>query len=308
MTHWPVSSTPIPAADVPVSQLYYQTVCRGRDDSVFVWGTEVDVEAAQAYVRDVNETSDVLVSLTHVLLRAVARSLRDHPQFNRRLAGRRLYQFHEVNLLMPARDIAGNTQVLLIEQADRLTLQQLAHSVWSQLAACNAPDAATACEIVRDGAVVRGPGRALVPWVQRFFNRFNVGHRWGFARLRRGSVYVNSLDFRGAPPMTAYKPSRFPSEIQLSSVTQGPVREQVIAVDGQPQVRRVAPLFIRADHRAVDAYELGEFVATLSRYFAEPWLMDASAVGQSAEATHTRLRPCTARRPLLPLSTSRTPT
>jgi hypothetical protein len=175
------------------------------------------------------------------------------------------------------------------------------------LAACNAPDAATACEIVRDGDVVRGPGRAFVPWVQRFFNRFNVGPGWGFARLRRGSVYVNSLDFRGAPPMTSYKPSRFPSEIQLSTITQGPVREQVVAVDGQPRVRRMAPLFIRADHRAVDAYELGEFVATLSRYFAEPWLMDAAPPPESPEFARS-LRRRTTRRGVAPLTATGTST
>jgi hypothetical protein len=282
--HWPVASTPIPTADVPVAQLYYQTVCRGRDDSIFVWGTDVDVEAAQAYLREVNETSDVLVSLTHVLLRSVALALREHPQFNRRLAGRRLYQFHDVNLLMPARDLAGNTQVLVIEQADRLTLPEVAETVWHQLAACNASDAGETCDIVRDANIVRGFGRPLVPWVQGFFNRFNLGPHWGFARLRRGSVYVNSLDFRGAPPMTSYKPSRFPSEIQLSTITQGPVQQKVLAVEGQPQVRKVAPLFIRADHRAVDAYELGGFVTTICRYFSKPWLMEADGADHPVHA------------------------
>jgi hypothetical protein len=296
MTHWPVDSTPIPTADVPVAQLYYQTVCRGRDDSIFVWGTEVDVEAAQAYLREVNDTSDVLVSLAHVLLRSVAFALREHPQFNRRLAGRRLYQFHDVNLLMPARDLAGNTQVLVIEQADRLALAQIAETVWHQLAACNAPDAPESCDIVRDANIVRGLGRPLVPWVQGFFNRFNLGPGWGFARLRRGSVYVNSLDFRGAPPMTSYKPSRFPSEIQLSTITQGPVQQKVVAVDGQPQVRKVAPLFIRADHRAVDAYELGEFVTTIRNYFAKPWLMDAPPADLAAYAVSGPQRHLTSRR------------
>jgi len=285
MTHWPVASTPIPTSDVPVAQLYYQTVCQGRDDPIFVWGTEVDVEAAQAYLREVNETSDVLVSLAHVLLRAVAFALREHPQFNRRLAGKRLYQFHDVNLLMPARDLAGNTQVLVIEQADRLTLPKIAETVWNQLAACNAPDAGSACDIVRDANIVRGFGRPLVPWVQGVFNRFNLGPRWGFARLRRGSVYVNSLDFRGAPPMTSYKPSRFPSEIQLSTITQGPVQQKVVAVDGQPQVRKVAPLFIRADHRAVDAYELGGFVTTIRNCLSKPWIMDATGTDYAVQAT-----------------------
>jgi len=281
MTHWPVSRSPIPRSDVPVAQLYYQSVCRGRDDSIFVWGSDVDVQGAQAYLKQVNETADVLVSLSHVLLRSVAWALRDHPQFNRRLAGRRLYQYHDVNLLMPARDAHGDTQVLVIEQADRLSLTELSQTVWHQLAGCNAADARESSEIVRDANIVRGVLRPLVPWVQRFFNRFNVGPRWGYARLRRGSVYVNSLDFRGAPPMSSYKPSRFPSEMQLSSITQGPVQSKVVVVEGKPEVRNVAPLYVRADHRAVDAYELGEFVATLRRYFSQPWLMDEPADSQA---------------------------
>lgn len=274
MTHWPVASSPIPNCDVPAAQLYYQSVCAGRDDSVFVWGTEADVQATQAYLREVNETSDVLVSLPHVLLRAVAHALREHPQFNRRLAGKRLYQYHDVNLLMPARDARGETQVLVIEQVDRLTLSELAETVWSQLASCTQPEAQKTSEIVRDANIVRSILRPFIPFVQGLHNRLNLGPLWGYTRMRKGSVYVNSLDFRGAPPMTSYKPTRFPSEMQLTSVTLGPVRPQVIAVEGRPEVRNVAPLFVRGDHRAVDAYELGEFVATLRTFFTEPWRMD----------------------------------
>lgn len=274
MTKWPVASRPVPHADVPTGQLYYQAVTKGHDDPTFVWGTEVDVSQTRAYLRDLNRTADVMVSLPHVFVRSVAHALKDHPQFNRRVAGRRLYQYEEVNLLMPARDVRGATVILVIERADELSLTQIAESVWDQLSSCNDPARRESSELAQDEARGRRVWRPLLRVMHKLHNRFNLGRGWGFTRLRRGCAYVNDLDFRGAPPMSSYKPSRFPSELQLTSVTRGPVCAKVVAVDGQPEVRPMAPLFIRSDHRLVDAFELGGFVASISNYFAQPSTMD----------------------------------
>ena len=47
-----------------------------------------------------------------------------------------------------------------------------------------------------------------------------------------------------------------------------------VAREGSVVVRRIAPLFVRADHRVADAYALGRFVGMLQQTLAEPQLME----------------------------------
>jgi pyruvate/2-oxoglutarate dehydrogenase complex dihydrolipoamide acyltransferase (E2) component len=58
-------------------------------------------------------------------------------------------------------------------------------------------------------------------------------------------------------------------------VTLGATELRPAVVDGQVVPRPLAPLFVRGDHRIVDAHDLGLFAGTLSRFLADPALMDA---------------------------------
>lgn len=60
---------------------------------------------------------------------------------------------------------------------------------------------------------------------------------------------------------------------QVAIVGLGRVREAVVPVDGRPEVRRILPLAVAADHRLVDGEHLGAFVTTLERLFRTPLLM-----------------------------------
>lgn len=53
----------------------------------------------------------------------------------------------------------------------------------------------------------------------------------------------------------------------------GRIREQVVAVDGQPVVRSILPVCVSADHRLIDGDAMGAFLSTLSELLTEPVLM-----------------------------------
>jgi hypothetical protein len=90
-------------------------------------------------------------------------------------------------------------------------------------------------------------------------------------------VLVNYLGFPGAPPMRMYKPSKFPDETSLLSVTLGRIEERPAVREGSVVVRRMAPLFVRADHRVTDAYVLGRFVASLQEALTNPASLEAQS-------------------------------
>jgi hypothetical protein len=92
---------------------------------------------------------------------------------------------------------------------------------------------------------------------------------WGHRSIRAGTM-INYYGQRGAPPMRSFKPSRFPNEAATMNVTMGPT-ENTDA--GGP----TAPLFVRIDHRVVDAYQLGQFIGKLRQYLMDPRSLERSS-------------------------------
>ena len=85
------------------------------------------------------------------------------------------------------------------------------------------------------------------------------------------SALVNILSFPGgAPPMLSFKPSTLPINAAALSVTMGAPEWRPAVVDGQVVAQRMAPLFVRADHRLVHSHEIAEFLNTLCAYLTQP--------------------------------------
>src|SRR5262249_58980197 len=81
--------------------------------------------------------------------------------------------------------------------------------------------------------------------------------------LNGAGAFVNYLGFPGAPPMHGFKPSCLPLNAYSVNVTMGPSEPRPVVADGQVVIRKQAPLFVRADHRMVNAYETANFINTL---------------------------------------------
>jgi pyruvate/2-oxoglutarate dehydrogenase complex dihydrolipoamide acyltransferase (E2) component len=54
----------------------------------------------------------------------------------------------------------------------------------------------------------------------------------------------------------------------------GATVDKPVVDNGQVVSGRVAPLFLRADHRLVDAYQMRGFLETLAQGFRQPELLD----------------------------------
>lgn len=263
---WPLQSPPVPDHQVTNWSLYYLYACPVPSDPAMIWGTDVPMEAVRQYLARGNADSEVLISPAHLLLKAVALALAQHPEFNRRVLRRRLYAYRSVNLLVPIAGPSG-PDIHLLTDADRKPLPELARELWQASRRTTDPRAARDLEsrLVRClPRFLRGPLLRYLLWES---NQLNLP-AWGLGRrVRRGGAVVNYLGHRDAPPMRAFKPSRFPSDASALSVTMGPTEDL-------PLRGPTAPIFVRADHRLVDALQLGRFVATLRRLLQDPRQME----------------------------------
>jgi hypothetical protein len=275
---------PRPVRSSAISLVNHQYLSQGaRADATMVWGTDVDAEGLSSFISKSNQSSRVLISVAHVLIRAVAYSLARFPQLNCRIIRGRIYRFRDVNVRLVSYDPrTADVDILTIKQADQTGLEEIGQFLWSsrlEIAAGNHSDCGDKAALNRGPAFVRRWGSRFFWWLDRNFQLPRLGR---LDRHLDSAVVVNYLGFQGAPSMRMYKPSKFPDESSLLSVTLGRIEERAVVREGCVVARRVAPLFVRADHRVTDAYVLGRFIGTLQAALAEPQTMEVrSGDGQS---------------------------
>jgi len=282
----PLLRPPVTDAETPILNLYYLHACRPPADPTMVWGTEVETAELTRYVSRANRGSGVLLSPAHVLVKAVGRALELHPQFNRRILGGRLYRFSDVNVLMPFQRAGENeAELCVFRNVNTCSLSDIARELWQRSRDIDSRDS-SAGSSGSPGRFLRRLPRRLARWLLRFqvwlCNRWNLPLDSLNEHLRVSPVLVNYFGFRGAAPLRSFKPSRFPSESFTLNVTMGPEELRPVAEEHRVEARRRAPLFVRADHRIVDAYDLGKFVSTLRDLLSDPADIDG-AIGHVTE-------------------------
>jgi len=272
---WPLETSPIPDSELPIYNSYYLHACRTPEDPVMIWGTEVEVSKLQDYLRIANRESSFLLTTSHILIRGVAKALEKHPEFNQRVVGKRIYRFKAIHVLMAMQDPREQqAELLLVKDANQRSLSDIAQTIWK-----HHQDAARGSfTYQKEKQTFRFFPQPIGRWILNFqqflSNRFHLPETRMCERQRCSPVLVNYLGFRGAPPMKMFKASRFPNESLMMNITMGPSELQPIVQNERVVIRPVAPLFVRADHRTVDAYRIAQFTETLRSYISNPEQMD----------------------------------
>jgi hypothetical protein len=269
--YWPLESRAIPSDQIPPFNTYYLEACHPVGDATMIWGSEVVTSNLDEFIRDRNRTSPVLISTSHLLIKAVGIALREHPKLRRRIIRRRVYQYRESSILLSMQHgREKRAELLLVKDVDQLSLAEIAERVWdanrSAAQGCYKHDGETRF-MRRLPGLIRRFVLAFNFWA---INTLNLPATPLTERQRCAAAMVNLLSFPGAPPLRSYKPSRFPTDNCLINVTMGPAEERPVVESGNVVVRPVAPLLVRADHRVCDAVELGRFVAMLRTLLLDP--------------------------------------
>ena len=273
---WPLTSKPIPANQIPFYNLHYIHGCSRPADPTIVWGTEVPAEAMKGYVRECNRNSKTLISLAHVLVQAVGRALKKHAEMNRRMVGRRIHEFRNVNArMMTYNRHQQEVEVLLIRNVDSLSLERIARILWKSQHRSAKQDSTDHFDKAWLRSWFPGP---LLGWVLRSYlyldSKFSLPKVDRIDRMTCSPVLVNYLAFSGAPPMRTYKPSSYPHESSSLSVTMGRVEKRPVVRNGQVVVGEVAPIFVRADHRIASAYQMAQFSESIRQFLMNPQAME----------------------------------
>ena len=304
-TYYPTDPDPVPLTELGRLKCVYLSDRRAHRDPTIVWGTAIDAQPVANFIIAESRRANVLLSPVHVLVRAVAQSLVEHPHLNRKVIGRRVYPYNHVNIVIPLLD-PGTKQVnpVFIEDVEQMTLGDIAMSLWNE--ARNR--GVQAAEEQRREAL-RTPWTRFWAKVWRSLGFQLVLHGTSFVfalsnQIRRpshrvnymfngASAMVNYLSFPGgSPPMLNFKPSSLPLNSAALTVTMAAPEWRAVVVDGQVVAQRMTPLFVKVDHRVAHSHEIAAFIKTLCRYMLEPCRLsntDSQAVVSSVKVSEPTL-------------------
>ena len=275
---WPLQSKAVSTADIPFfNQHYLCTSGSGSPDSTIVWTSEIDWQNIADYAQQYQQHHTRFIDTTHILVQAIGQSLADHPEMNRRVVGRRVYQFKECNICVGTR-VPGDKEVYIIQvhQADDRPLYQIAHIIMMKQLEYARKNSRERRDLARfrklPGWLLRMTMRTS-DWLDRNFVMPVTGR---IDRLRESGVLVNDFSSNRFPIMRSYKPSRQPGENKPISVTLGRPDDRVVMVNGVVTSKKIAPITIRADHRICDGFQLAQFVKSVVTKLNRPAEMETA--------------------------------
>lgn len=231
---------------------------------------EPGLQFLDAFEREHGERAGV----QHLVTAAVARCLHELPTLNVKIVGRAFYQLESVGVAVPVRlsgdsHAADQTGMVVLPSVERMTLREIARQTRDRSRA-ERSDRGFGSAIGRK-LMQRAPGAAEVA-VDLAASALShpLGYRllgpWGgvsTAVTNVGAVFELPVGarFRSVSLTIPTRLSHVASAFALAPASEAPVAE-----GGRVVVRRVLPIMMVVDHRAIDGYmmaKLGERLAKL---------------------------------------------
>lgn len=249
---------------------------------------DFDMTRSLAYLEQLNGQGQGKVTVTHLVVRAVARALAKHPELNGKVWGSKVVLRDQVDMFCQVasdggRDLSGAK----LENADRMSLFEIGGSIRGQAKSIRAGKDPTYKSSRNLFKIL--PGWLIRPllWFSSFLSNSLHLHlpSMGLPRDPFGSAMVTSVGMFGIESGFAPFPpiARCPMVLVVTAVKDRPWVE-----DGALVVRPVLRLCATFDHRIIDGFHAAQISDTVSEYMRDPAAIDAAEfAGQAAQAAAT---------------------
>ena len=277
---WPLKSKPVSKLETPFfNRLYLSARGQGGPDSTIIWTSEIPWDNVENHVQAYNQINSRFISSSHLLVQSIGQALAKHPEMNRRVVGKRVYEFNKCNVCLAAKvPNCDDVNVIQIHEANEKSTFQIAYIVMKKQFGFLRKTAPECRDLKRFRRLPHWLFKSvfrLTDWMDRSF-RLPVTGR--VDRLRESAVLVNDFSSNRFPVMRGYKPSRQPGDNKPLNVTIGrPENKVVLATDGSVRDQKIVPITVRVDHRICDGFQLGQFVNTIARLLQTPEALDENA-------------------------------
>ena len=255
-----------------------------------------DMTAALAYLERLNSQAPPgapHVSIQHLVTAAVARAYAVFPEANATVRGSRIVRHPHVGVVMPVNLLAndeakqGETSVVLVEEAETLTLREIAERTRARV------------REERGGRSHNPLFRTLTP-VANYLPTFALEGAFNAVERAIGLPFVGDLVHRVFPLTVVVSNVGAAIPLPQGALTRAaafsppnrllgiptlfgifPMQDEVVAVDGRAEVRPVLPITYIFDHRLFDGVRAGHILTNIMETLLDP----AQTLGDDGQST-----------------------
>jgi pyruvate dehydrogenase E2 component (dihydrolipoamide acetyltransferase) len=245
------------------------------DDPQFYGDLELDAGTLLEYLHQLSERTDVHVTLTHAVGRAVAHGLDRVPELQVRLAHGREYPRESTDIFFIVAAEGGELTGCKVDRANEKSLVEVAEELGSSRQSLSSGTDQAFGKMKQMLNLLPPPllraAMSLSAWLTSDLNIDLPA--LGLRRQAFGSAMITSVGMWGIS--RAYSPLasfyRVPVLVLVGAVTQKPV-----AVAGQVMIRPMLPLTATFDHRFADGFQAAMFAKAVAEYCADPAAFERS--------------------------------
>lgn len=238
-----------------------------------VYGTlDIQVDKVLDYIQKLREKTGTHITLTHFTGKALAETLKRHPDINCILRFGRIYPRHSVDVFFQvATDFEGKDLTgMVVRNTDQKSIVEIAKEMEQTVHNIRTHQDPTYKKMKR--MIGRMPN-FMSYWMIKFTGFFLYSlNLWtplmGIPKDSFGSAMITNYGTLGKlgmafAPLVPY--SRVPLLLALSSVEQQPVVR-----DGQIVIASVMKVCVTFDHRIIDGVHGSKMAKTFTEFFEEP--------------------------------------
>ncbi len=232
-------------------------IMRYRSDSQCFFEDKIEISHTEAYLRRRKRTSDTNISMLHVLIAAMVRTIALRPALNRFIAGQKIYARNEILVSLAIKkelriDSPETTLKLRFEPTD--TLAEIAEKINHQVTENKAPDMKNNTDKTAK-LLMKCPGWLLkfVIFVLRTMDYFGLMPRiLNRASPFHTSFFITDLGSLGIQPVHHHLYDFGTTSIFIAFGTK--IREKVIDMANNIADRKFITMKVVTDERTVDGH------------------------------------------------------
>jgi pyruvate/2-oxoglutarate dehydrogenase complex dihydrolipoamide acyltransferase (E2) component len=244
----------------------------GRPSDPQIYGDmEIDATPMLSFIDEARRVGGARLTITHMVGKAVAHALGEHPDLNVKLRGSHFVSRDTVDIFFIVSAEQGNElSGVKITGADRKPVIEIARELERRAARIRTGEDV---ELGKTKKVIGSTPMRLLGLTTRFaaWLTTDLGldlKRWGLPREPFGSAMVSSVGMFGIQhayaPLSPYY--RFPFLVLVGEVTKKPVVTDEGAIEPRPLVNLTATM----DHRYLDGFHAARLAGSAREYLGDP--------------------------------------
>lgn len=243
----------------------------GHPNDPQIYG-DLDIDATNllAFIDEAREASGERVTVTHIVGKAVAYALREHPQLNVRMYRGHFIQRETVDIFfIVSADAGSELSGVKVERTDEKPVVEIARELSGRAKTIRSGDdpefGKTKSMLARPPVWALGTMLRLAAWLTTDLDR-NMPKQ-GLPRQPFGSAMITSVGMfgiqRGYAPLSPYY--RIPFLVLVGEVSKKPV-----VIDDEIVARPMLTITATMDHRYVDGFHASRLAKSVREYLEDP--------------------------------------